>query len=121
MQIFRINVVVDLTQPLKRGFFAMKEQREKCWYRVTYERLPMFCLLCGILGHGQAQCLTRYEDDFVEPDEGMPFRNWLRATGDSMQDRDAPLPLQAVDSKLVRHQQVPTEPKRYGATLGVGK
>lgn len=120
-QTFRMKVAVDVTHPLKRGFYAIDEQGTKCWYRVTYERLPMFCFLCGILGHGEVQCPTRYEDDFEEPEGGLPFGNWLRATGDNSQDRGAPLPLQAVGSWLVKKPYRPSDAKRGEAIFGVGK
>lgn len=84
-----------MTQLLKRGFFAVDEAGTKTWYLVTYERLPMFCFLCGILGHNEAQCPRRYDDDLEEPQNGFPFGNWLRANGDNSVDLGAPLPLQA--------------------------
>lgn len=50
---------------------------------VSYERLPIFCFLCGILGHGESNCPLRYEQGFVEPHEGFPHDSWMWATTDS--------------------------------------
>lgn len=118
---FRVKVAVDVTQPLKRGFFALNEQGFKCWYSVTYERLPMFCFLCGVLGHGETQCPTRYEEGFEEPEEALPFGNWLRAMGDNFQDQGVPLPLQAIDSRGSKSLGQRGEQKRGGASFGMGK
>lgn len=54
----------------------------KQWLPVTYERLPTFCFLCGILGHGEVNCPKRYEEGFVEPEEGLPHGQWLRVIPD---------------------------------------
>lgn len=117
----RIKVMVDVSQPLKRGFFAVDGQGQKTWYRVTYERLPMFCFLCGILGHGEAHCPTRYDDDFEEPEEGFPFGNWLRASMESHMETGTSLPLQALDSRIAASTHSHMVQKRGGKSFGVGK
>lgn len=81
--------MIDVTQPFKREFFAVDDKGIITWYRVTYERLPMFCFLCGVLGHGEAQCPTRFNDEFQEPDYCFLFEN-------NSHDIGAPLPLQAM-------------------------
>lgn len=48
-QVLRVKVAINVAEPLKRGFFALNELGEKEWYRVTYERLPLFCFLCGVV------------------------------------------------------------------------
>lgn len=50
---------------------------------MSYERLPTFCFLCGILGHGEAKCPLRYEEEFVAPEGELPYGNWLRATSET--------------------------------------
>lgn len=120
-QFFRLKVLVDVSLPLKRGFFALDEYGKKKWYRVTYERLPMFCFLCGILGHGEAHCSTRYDDDFLEPEEGFPFGNWLRASMDNSVVTEAPLPLQPLDARLIVNTQSISVMKWGNALLGEGK
>lgn len=119
-QFFRIKVLVEVTKQLKRGFFAMDECGTKTWYRVSYERLPMFCFLCGTLGHGEAQCPTRYEDDFIEPDTGFPFGNWMRANGDSPPDMGNPVPLQPLALPRNLNIRTITERKRGEEVFGVG-
>lgn len=81
----------------------------------------MFCFLCSILGHGEAQCPTRYEDDFTEPEDGFPFGNWLRANGENSSDTGAPLPLQAMVTRPDLYQRYNLEWKWGGDIFGVGK
>lgn len=120
-QYFRIKVLIDVSQPLKRGFVALDDQGRKTWYQVTYERLPMFCFLCGILGHGESHCPTRYEEDFREPEEGFQFGNWLRASPHDTTETGAPLPLQPVDTRLTANTHPNAARKRGSAVFAVGR
>lgn len=58
---FRIKVMVDVNLPLKRGIYFQEVEDRKEWLPDTYECLPTFCFLCGVLGYGEANCPTRYE------------------------------------------------------------
>lgn len=79
----RIKIRVDVTQPLKRGITFQGVEGTRQWLPVAYERLPLFCFLCGILGHGEIDCPKRYEDGFTEPEGELPYGSWLRVvTGD---------------------------------------
>nr|GLL41721.1 uncharacterized protein LOC109189671 [Ipomoea trifida] len=53
---FRIRVEVDVSKPLKKGMKFKKDNGE--WFSIEfrYERLPTFCFVCGILGHGDRFC-----------------------------------------------------------------
>lgn len=76
---FRIKVAIDVTRPLKRGIYFQGVEGTKEWLQVLYERLPAFCFLCGIMGHGEAKCPTRYEVGFEELEGELPFGSWMRA------------------------------------------
>lgn len=80
---FRIKILVDVTKPLKRGLFYQGVEGSKLWLPIAYERLPTFCFLCGIIGHGEVNCPKRYEEGFVEPEGGLPYGQWLRVLPDS--------------------------------------
>lgn len=75
---FRIKILLDITKPLKRGLFFHGVEGTKQWLPVAYERLPTYCFLCSILGHGEVNCPKRYEEGFVEPESGLPYGSWTR-------------------------------------------
>ena len=47
----RVRVALPITKPLRRGGFIAGSDGERSWVTFKYERLPMFCHFCGILGH----------------------------------------------------------------------
>lgn len=55
----RARVAVDLAKPLRRGVL-LKTDRSKPpdWFDIQYEKLPFFCHSCGIMGHGDLECVT---------------------------------------------------------------
>lgn len=75
---FRIKILADVTQPLKRGINFQGVDGKQAWLPVTYERLPIFCFLCGVIGHAEDKCPTRYEEGFLEPEGPFPYGSWLR-------------------------------------------
>lgn len=75
---FRIKITIEVTTPLKRGLLFQGVEGEKQWVQVKYERLPIFCFMCGIIGHGEDKCPTRYDAGFVEPEGELPYGSWMR-------------------------------------------
>lgn len=51
----RLCVEIDITKPLKQGFWVGDEEH-RVFVVVLYERLPTFCYLCGLVGHGSNSC-----------------------------------------------------------------
>ena len=47
----RIRVNIDITKPLTRAKMMRIEGLDVGWIYFQYERLPIFCYRCGILGH----------------------------------------------------------------------
>ena len=56
----RVCVGLPITKPLRRGGFVAGSDGEKMWVSFKYERLPMFCHFCGILGHDLKHCATHF-------------------------------------------------------------
>lgn len=48
----RICVEIDLSKPLKRGFWIGDEEH-RSMVVVFYERLLVFYFKCGLIGHGE--------------------------------------------------------------------
>ncbi|XP_039135824.1 uncharacterized protein LOC120273259 [Dioscorea cayenensis subsp. rotundata] len=53
----RICVEIDLSKPLKRGFWIGDEEH-RSMVAVVYEKLPVFCFKYGLIGHGEDVCST---------------------------------------------------------------
>lgn len=74
----KLLVAMDLTKPLVRGT-TLKYNQTECWIDFKYERLPIFCFYCGILGHNEKGCSIRRKDVDQDCVNTMQYGYWLRA------------------------------------------
>ncbi|KAH7848735.1 hypothetical protein Vadar_006974 [Vaccinium darrowii] len=58
----RVRILLDITQPLRRGFMVKLADSPPFWAEFRYERLPIFCHYCGLVGHDLLNCITRFFD-----------------------------------------------------------
>lgn len=98
MDFIRIRVKIDVTQPIKQGTYLRLRGGSRKWVAFTYERMPMFCYLCGMVGHMEKWCTTRYSEEFVDPGSNFPYGEWLKAAAVGDISGGAPLPLQPIPS-----------------------
>ncbi|XP_050242020.1 uncharacterized protein LOC126690971 [Quercus robur] len=56
----RVRVALPIAKPLRRGGFIAGSNGVKTWLSFKYERLPMFCHFCGILGHDLKNCAAHF-------------------------------------------------------------
>ncbi|KAK4413668.1 hypothetical protein Salat_2779600 [Sesamum alatum] len=77
----RIRLNLNVTRPLKRALTLCSEHGEEFVVRLTYDRLPNFCYLCGTLGHISRFCELRFQEGFTDPGIHTPCGAWLRAAG----------------------------------------
>ncbi|KAK3029970.1 hypothetical protein RJ639_038775 [Escallonia herrerae] len=77
LRFLRIQVQIDINNPLHTGFYRNKDPNHAVWIRVQYERLPDFCFSYGRLGHTNRGC----PHPPIELPENMssPYGPWLRA------------------------------------------
>lgn len=59
----RVRVWVDITKPLKKGFFLRRPLEGDSWVRYKYERLSDFCYGCGVVGHAVNECKDKRSFD----------------------------------------------------------
>lgn len=73
----RIRVTIDLSKPLKRRMKLRKSGNEWSWINFKYENVPLFCFICGVLGHGEKICNQLFEK--AESEITRPYGVWMRA------------------------------------------
>ncbi|KAL0411038.1 UNVERIFIED_CONTAM: hypothetical protein Slati_3693500 [Sesamum latifolium] len=75
----RIRIGLNVNQPLKRALKVCLTSGEELLARLTYEHLPNFCYLCGMLGHIDKYCEGHFEESFRDSGTETPYGPWLRA------------------------------------------
>lgn len=56
VEYMRIRVKVDTSKPLQRVIRVESGEGKEFTCVVKYERLPIFCYLCGCIGHSTKKC-----------------------------------------------------------------
>lgn len=72
---FRVRVSIDVTKPLKRRMKIKKSAENWYWINFKYENIPIFCFICGTLGHGEIFCSRLF--DTPEADIKKPYGSWM--------------------------------------------
>ena len=77
----RVKVAIPLAKPIRKGAFLASSDGTSHWVTFKYERLPLFCHHCGILGHDLKHCapyfaLTKNVGEVI-----YQYGDWLKATG----------------------------------------
>ena len=81
----RIRVTLDISQSLSRGRIVRSGGSNSWWVEFKYERLPVFCYLCGRLDHDEKECLEWLRSAGPIRIEDKQYGPWLRATHDWLQ------------------------------------
>ena len=77
----RVKVEFSLANPIRRGAFLAGSEGTKHWVTLKYERLPLFCHHCGILGHDLRHCAVYFKATKNEGEIRCQYGDWLKATG----------------------------------------
>ena len=75
----RIRVILDVSLPLCRGRKVRLGEYGLKWVDFRYERLPIFCYLCGKIDHDEQDCLQWIRSNVTLRPEEKQFGPWLRA------------------------------------------
>ncbi|KAL4367026.1 hypothetical protein GQ457_05G023160 [Hibiscus cannabinus] len=74
-EFMRVRVLIDTSKPLRRRVVLCRPDAKASMCPLQYERLPLFCHGCGLVGHSVLACPT------TPKVEGQKFQYgaWLRA------------------------------------------
>ncbi|KAL0010897.1 hypothetical protein SO802_006005 [Lithocarpus litseifolius] len=56
----RVRVALPVSKRLRCGGFIADSDGKRIWAKFKYERLPIFCYFCGILGDDLRHCASHY-------------------------------------------------------------
>jgi hypothetical protein len=70
-QYMRLRVRIDVRLPLKKDTKVKDKEGKWCSVKFKYEKLGIFCFVCGIMGHAENKCEVRFS---MEQDDGV--REW---------------------------------------------
>lgn len=56
----RVRVALPISKPIRRGSLIARTDGDRHWVTFKYERLPLFCHYCGMLGHDVKNCATHF-------------------------------------------------------------
>ncbi|KAL4341293.1 hypothetical protein GQ457_08G031750 [Hibiscus cannabinus] len=70
-----VRVSLDTTKPLRRCVTLSRSNAKAILCLLQYERIPIFCHGCGLIGHTVLQCPTTPQGD----DQKLQYGAWLRA------------------------------------------
>jgi 14-3-3 protein epsilon len=73
----RIRVRVDIRRPLKKESKVKNQGGEWCTVNFKYEKLGVFCFVCGLIGHGENKCEVLFS--MTEDDGSRAWSKDLRA------------------------------------------
>ncbi|KAM6543198.1 hypothetical protein CsatB_007645 [Cannabis sativa] len=72
----RVRVTIDVNKPLKRRMTLRNTAGVEFWTNFKYEHLPIFCFICGIMGHSENFCPRRF--DITTESLVKPYGDWMR-------------------------------------------
>ncbi|KAM6563556.1 hypothetical protein CsatB_023554 [Cannabis sativa] len=73
----RVRVTIDIEKPLKRRKKLIKPNGDWIWTTFKYEHAPMFCFICGLIGHSEKFCPKRFEEHY--DDSIRMYGEWMKA------------------------------------------
>lgn len=76
----RVRMQIMITKPFIRGTYLRLGEGRRQWVSFSYERMPTYCFLCGLVDHMEKKCPMRFQDDFIDPGTEFPYGEWLKAT-----------------------------------------
>ena len=60
----KLLVEIDVSKPLNPGFLFTRMDNSTTWISLKYERLDLYCINCGLIGHKKNSCLAPQANRF---------------------------------------------------------
>ena len=77
----RVKVALQIAKPIQRGGFIVGSEGGCTWVTYRYERLPMFCHYCGLLGHDVRHCAGFFAASKNGGEVECQYGEWLKSMG----------------------------------------
>ena len=77
----RVKIIVPIGKSLWRGGFIAGLDGVRSWVTFKYERLPLFCHYCGLLGHDVKHCASYFSVSWNGVEVDYQYEESLRALG----------------------------------------
>ncbi|KAL0012666.1 hypothetical protein SO802_007774 [Lithocarpus litseifolius] len=77
----RVKVEIPVAKAIRRGAFLAGSDGLRHWVDLKYERLPLFCHFCGILGHDLRHCAQYFSQKKDGKVAECGYGEWLKAVG----------------------------------------
>nr|GLL37811.1 uncharacterized protein LOC109174453 [Ipomoea trifida] len=74
---YRVRVAIDISKPLKKQMKLKRDNGSWAFVDFRFERLPTFCFLCGVIGHGDKYCPKNAHG--YDPKAEKPYGAFMRA------------------------------------------
>lgn len=75
----RMLVQINIFEPFIPRTFLWIGDGSRKWIQFNYERLPVYCYLCGLVGHLESKCPVRFSENFIDPGKDFPYGECLKA------------------------------------------
>ncbi|KAL0002427.1 hypothetical protein SO802_016208 [Lithocarpus litseifolius] len=77
----RVKVAIPIAKPIQRRAFLAGSDGKSHWVTFKYERLPLFCHFCGLLGHDLKHCAPYFTATKIDREVICQYGDWLKAMG----------------------------------------
>ena len=74
-------MALPISKPIRRGSSIVGSDGEKHLVKFKYERLPLFCHFCGMLGHDVKNCAEHFAATTIGGTIDYQYRDFLKAMG----------------------------------------